>query len=163
MRLITLLVFLSLATVAGCSDDLSLQATFEKQMKDDGVDGFNIIHIDENENRGLVLYTSWTEEYPDNKNYPGINYYRKLEQRWESRPGTACSDRGVSRLGLSGNGYLFCAVLKENMKFEKIRVGDSDAHIFNVNDSMRVWYAVADDKKAKVVGTISDGREVTLN
>ena len=42
-----ILVFLSLATVAGCSDDLSLQATFEKQMKADGADGFNIIHIDD--------------------------------------------------------------------------------------------------------------------
>lgn len=163
MRLITLLLFLSLTGVAGCSGDLSLQATFEKQMEDDGADGFNIIHIDEKENRGLVLYTSWTEEYPDNKNHPGINYYHKLDQRWESRPGTACSDSGVSRLGLSDNGHLFCAVLKENMKFEKIRVGGSDAHIFNVSDSIRVWYGVADDKNAKAVGIISDGREVTLN
>ncbi len=121
------------------------------------------IWIVEKENRGLVLYTSWTEEYPDNKNYPGINYYQKLEQRWESQPGTACSDRGVSRLSFSGNGHLFCAVLKENMKFKKIRVGDSDAHIFNVNDSIRVWYGVADDKNAKAVGISNDGREVILN
>jgi len=67
------------------------------------------------------------------------------------------------RLGLSGNGHLFCSVLKENMTFEKIRVGDSDAHILYVSDSIRVWYGVADDKTAKAVGIIIDGREVTLN
>lgn len=149
--------------IAGCSGNLSLQESFEKQMKDDGIGGFNIIHIDEKENFGLVLFTSWTEQDPDNKDDTSIHYFEKPDQRWERQPGMGCSTNGVSRLSLTGNGYLFCSVLKANSNLEKIRIGDSEVDIFKVNDGMRVWYAVVDDRDSKVLGISSDGSDFALN
>jgi hypothetical protein len=149
--------------IAGCSGNLSLQETFEKQMKDDGIGGFNIIHIDEKENSGLVLFTSWTEQDPNNKDDTSIHYFEKPDQRWERQTGMECSTNGVGLMGLMGNGYLFCSIFKANMDFEKIRIGDSEVDIFNVNDSMRVWYAVVDDRDSKVLGITSDGRDFALN
>jgi hypothetical protein len=132
-------------------------------MREDGADGFDIIHVEENERDGLVLYTSWTDEYPDGRNRPGIRYYERLDGRRKSSTGTECSSSGVSRLGLMGNGYLFCSTLKENMSFERIRVGDSEAIILQTSDGKLVWYAIEDEKESNVTGITSDGREVALN
>jgi hypothetical protein len=152
-----------LLATAGCSSDTSLKGVFEKQMKQDRVDGFNIIHLQENETNGLVLYTAWTKDYPENKNQPGIHYYEKGDSGWESRPGMGCSDSGVSRLGLMGKGYLYCAMLKDYMQFSKVMLGDIEALIFQVNEKQQVWYALSGDRDAKVVGVSSDGKEVALN
>jgi len=156
-------LILLLTGVAGCAGDNSLQGTFEQQMKEDEVDGFNIIHIEENGSQGLVLYTSWTEKYPENKNRPGIRYYEKQDSRWEGRPGTDCSSDGIARLGLMGNGNLYCATLKENMDFEKVLVGGTEAKIFQATESQRVWFAITDDRNSKVRGIKSDGSEIALN
>ena len=161
MRAISVLILL--VVTVGCSSDVSLMGAFQKQMAENAVDGFFIIHLEERETDGLVLYTSWTEDYPDNQNRPGINYYERLDTGWESRPGTACSDSGVSRLGLMGNGYLFCSTLKANMDFEKILVGDTEAKMFQFGDNRLVWYAIEDEKGSKVAGISSDGRQIALN
>lgn len=161
MKIVLNLILLLLIT--GCSGDTSLKGAFEKQMKEDQADGFNLIHLEDNETDGLALYTSWTDDYPDNKNKPGINYYEKVDGKWQSRTGTGCSDGGVSRLGLMGNGHLYCSILKENMDFEKILVDGTEANVFQVGDSIRVWYAVSDEKGAKVTGVSGGGREVRLN
>ena len=163
MQIKLLLVLLCLSGITACSADTSLQGVFENQMKEDGAVGFTIIHIDEGETHGLVLYTSWTHEYPDNKNKPGIRYYEKSDKQWHGRTGTGCSDRGISRLGLMGNGYLFCAIPRENRGYEKILVGDTEAGIFQVNDSISVWYAAVDNRDAKVVAILDDGTELALD
>jgi hypothetical protein len=160
---VTSLLFLLLAGAAGCSDDPSLQAAFEKQMMEDGAAGFEIIHVEENENDGLVLYTSRTDEYPEAGDRPGIRYYERLEGRWRSATGMECGSSGASRLGLMGNGYLFCSTLKENRDFERIRVGDSEARMFQTGDGKRVWYAIVDDMESNVTGITSDGAEFPLN
>jgi hypothetical protein len=78
MKIVLNLILLLLIT--GCSGDTSLKGAFEKQMKEDQADGFNLIHLEDNETDGLALYTSWTDDYPDNKNKPGI-LLRK--SKWE--------------------------------------------------------------------------------
>lgn len=64
-RVAALLLAFSMATFAG---DPTLQRVYEAQMKDDGCDGHGIIHIQKNASDGWVMDTSWTEEYPDNRN-----------------------------------------------------------------------------------------------
>jgi len=59
-RIFPLLV-VSISMVA-CAPD-TLQSTFEKDQRNDGMDNINIIHIEENELYGLVVNTSWTEDY----------------------------------------------------------------------------------------------------
>jgi hypothetical protein len=49
------------------------------------------------------------------------------------------------------------------MDFEKILVDGTEANVFQVGDSIRVWYAVSDEKGAKVTGVSGGGREVRLN
>lgn len=140
-----------------------MQGKFESQMKEDGVDGFEIIHIQENELDGLVLYTSWTADYPDNRNQPGINYFQKEDGKWGSAMGTGCSDSGVSRFGLMGDRYLYCSKLRADMAFKKILVDDSqDAVLFTFNQDMRVWFAITDSRESTVVGVSNNGTELQL-
>lgn len=150
-------------SLSACAGDPSLQGVFEAQMKDDGYAGYDIIHIEENQGDGWVLYTSWTDDYPDNRNRPGVGYFQLEDDQWQSAMGTACSSNGVSTLGLMGNGYLYCSVLRPDMQFESISAGRSDAQIFTFNGTMTVWVAIASEFGASVVGTTSDGREVSLN
>jgi len=163
MRLKALFLVLLISSAAGCSGDKSLQGAFERQMKDNEVDGFNIIHMEENENDGLVLFTSWTSDYPQNKDKPGIYYYEKVDKAWKNQTGSDCSGTGVSRLGLMGNGQLYCASLKDSISLESIRVGDSEAKMFPTPGGGTVWYARAGERDLKAVGVTSDGREIMLN
>lgn len=156
-------LILIIFSVAACAGDQSLQDAFEAQMKDNGYDNYEIIYMQENETDGFVLHTAWTKQFPDNKNEPGVNYYQKQGKKWQTAMGTGCSDSGVSRFGLMGNGYLYCAVLRPDMDFEKILAGDVEAKIFVFNGTMKVWVAVSQENKAKVVGITNEGGEIALN
>jgi hypothetical protein len=139
-----------------------MQGIFEGQMKDNGVDGFEIIHLQENELAGLVLYTSWTSDYPDNRNEPGINYYQKQDGKWVGAMGTACGNNGVSRFGLMGNGYLYCSTLRQDMAFEKIMADGREANVFTFNGDMRVWFAITDSRDSVITGVSSNGTATEL-
>jgi hypothetical protein len=162
MKNYPVLLMISLAALFACTGEMTLQQTVEKQMKEDGMDGFNIIHMTENVDDALVLLTSWTEEYPDNRNRPGIYYYQKQDGQWQQATGTDCSG-GITRLGLLGNGYLYCSSLEPGTGFEKILVDGEEAGMFVVNDNIRTWFHVADNNEAKVIGVNTGGKQVNLN
>ena len=150
-------------SLVACAGDKSLEGVFEAQMKDNGSDGWNIIHVQENETDGFVLHTAWTDQHPDNRNEPGVSYFQKQGKEWQSAMGTSCSNSGVSRFGLMGNSNLYCSVLRADMDFEKITAGGQAAQIFTFNETMKVWVAVTSESNAKVVGFTKDGREIALN
>lgn len=153
---------LIILSLAACAGDKTLQGVFEAQMKDDGYDGWDIIHIQEDETDGFVLYTAWTDQHPDNRNQPGVSYFQKQGEEWQSAMGTACSNSGVSTFGLMGNGYLYCSVLLPDMDFEKVTAGGQAARIFTFNETMKVSVGVTSEADAKVVGFTKDGREIAL-
>ena len=155
-------LLLAVSTTA-CAGDSTLKGTFEAQMKDNGYDGYEIIHIQENEGDGWVLHTAWTKDYPENRNEPGINYYQREGKKWQSAMGTACSSNGVARLGLRGRGHLFCAQLREGMSFTSIFVDETEAKMFEMGNGATVWYAVSENAEARVRGVTASGAERWLN
>ncbi len=146
-----------LISAAACADE-TLQEKYEGEMKDDKMDGFQIIQIEENERYGLIVHTAWTKQYPDNKNRPGIRVYYKDGGKWTMRPGTACG-MGISRLSIPDKNTLYCGALTKKRPFKKIMVGDQEAKIFPVIDDIRVWYAVGQGRKLKVKGITENGNE----
>jgi len=148
-------------SIVACAPD-TLQSTFEKEQKDNQMDGFNIIHIEENEQYGLVLATSWTEQYIQNKDRPGINVYENQSGKWVARPGTSCDSPGASRLGIQNGLYLYCGAITEERPYVKITVGETEAKIFDVNDKNRVWYAVEESMDLKIIGSYASGEQVTF-
>jgi hypothetical protein len=152
-----------LVSIVACSPD-TLQSTYEKEQKYNEMDGFNIIHIEENDRYGLVLATSWTEEYIQNRDKPGISVYEKVEGKWSRNPGISCGDgRGAATLGIPDGNYLYCGVITEERPFVKMAVGETEAQIFDVNDKKRVWYAVEKAMGLKIRGTYESGEQVNLN
>jgi len=160
LRLMPLACLLALA---GCGGDATLQGAFGKQMKLNKVDGYDIIQLDERPDLGLVLYTSWTEAYPDNRNRPGVDVFYKQNGAWEMQPGIDCSSGGTARLGLGEHGYLYCAMLKPDWDFTRVLVGGQEAQLFEFGEGQRVWYVVVADGEAQVKGVNADGREYELN
>ena len=152
---------LFLIVIVACSPD-TLQSTYEKQQKENGVDGFNIIHIEENDEYGLVLETSWTKQYIENKDKPGIMVYEKNNGKWVARPGMSCDGLGGT-LGIGGGRYLYCASITENRPYVKIMVGETEAQIFDVNDKKRVWYAVEHSMGVQKWGSYETGEPVKIN
>ena len=147
-----------LVGTVGCADE-SLQEIFQRKMKDDKMDGYNIIHIEENDQYGLIVNTSWTKQYIENKNEPGIHVYKRDGSKWVMRPGTGCSAGGTSKLGIPGKKTLYCGALTIKRPFAKIIVGDHEAKIFPVTDDLRVWYAVGQGRDLKVKGIAKNGSE----
>jgi len=155
MNIRNLTGMLFLIVIVACSPD-TLQSTYEKQQKENGVDGFNIIHIEENDEYGLVVETSWTEQYIQNKDKPGIMVYENHDGEWVTRPGMQCQGLPGS-LGIGGGRYLYCASITENRPYVKIMVGETEAQIFDVNDKKRVWYAVVNSMDMNVWGSYATG------
>lgn len=151
-----LLIFLS--AILACTPD-TLQSTFEKDQQSNGMDGVNIIHIEENEAYGLVLATTWTEQTLENKDRPGINVYLQEDGQWMAIPGTDC-DGPMFTLGIQGNGYLYCGSISEKRPYVKILVGETEAQIFDVNDKKRVWYVVGKSRGMVVQGSYTSGELV---
>lgn len=151
----------SIVTLVACAPE-TLQGTFEKDEKNNGMEGINVIHVEENEQYGLVLATSWTEEYIQNKDKPGISVYENDNGKWVSRPGTSCSSPGAARLGIGNGLYLYCGTITEERPFVKVTAGETDAGIFDVNDTTRVWYAVGDSMDLAIKGSYESGEEVTF-
>jgi len=143
MNIRNLTGMLFLIVIVACSPD-TLQSTYEKQKKESGVDGFNIIHIEENDEYGLVVETSWTEQYIENKDKPGIMVYEKYDGEWVTSPGMQCQDL-PGALGIGGGRYLFCASITENQPYVKIMVGETEAQIFNVK-----WGSYATGEPEKI-------------
>jgi len=138
-----------LFSILGFTPD-TLQSTYEKAQKENGMDHVNIIHIEENEHYGLVLATSWNEQFKQNKDRPGIGYYEKVNGKWSMRPGTDCgTGKGSFTLGLSNGDFLYCGVITLERPFIKIMVGQTDAKIFDVSDRIRVWYVVEKSRNNK--------------
>ena len=147
--------------IVACAPD-TLQSTYEQQQKEDGMDGYNIIHIEENDGYGLVLATAWTEQYIENKDSPGIRVYEKADGKWVAIPGTTCdAPGGGAVLGIGGGNYLYCGSFGENRPFVEITVGETAARIFDVNDEKRVWYAVEKSRDMTVRGTNASGKQVS--
>ena len=106
--------------VSGCISD-TLQETYEKTQKSNGMDSTNIIHLYENDRYGLVFATAWNAQYPENRNRPGISYYKKVSAKWKMQPGTDCgTGTGSSILGLSKEEFLYCGVITSERPFTKI-------------------------------------------
>jgi hypothetical protein len=162
MKLRVFLGLLILISFAACAPD-TLQSTFEKEQKSDQMDGFNIIHIEENEQYGLVVATSWTEEYIQNKDKASIRVYENDNGKWVGMPGTSCSNPGAARLGIQNGLYLYCGSIGENRPYVTITVGETEAGIYDVNDTTRVWYAVVDSFELKTVGSYASGEQVTFD
>ena len=158
IRILTGMLFL--IVIFACSPD-TLQSTYEKQQKENGMDGFTIIHIEENDEYGLVVETSWTEEYIQNKDKPGVMVYEKDNGKWVARPGISCDGLGGT-LGIGGGRYLHCASITEKRPYVKIMVGATEAQIFDVNDKIRVWYAVGDSMDMNVWGSYATGDPVKI-
>ena len=161
MNLRNLTGMLFLIVIVACSPD-TLQSTYEKQQKENGMDGFNIIHIEENDEYGLVVETSWTEEYIQNKDKPGIMVYEKDNGKWVARPGMSCDGLGGT-LGIGGGRYLYCGSITENRPFVKIMVDETEAQIFEVNDKKRVWYAVEHSMGMQKWGSYETGEPQKMN
>ena len=159
MKLVTLpLLILSVSMLAYASD--TLQGTFETDARNDGMEDFNIIHIDENEQYGLVVNTSWTEDYIQNKDRPGISVYHKVKGKWARSPGTSCSSRGTSKLGIQNGLFLYYGIIAEEppyVPYVKITVGETEASFFDVNEHIKVWYAVVNSMDMKMVGSYTTG------
>lgn len=162
MKLRIILGLLFSISLTACAPD-TLQSTYEKEQKSNQMDGFNIIHIEENEQYGLVVATSWTEEHVQNKDKAGINVYENDNGKWVGRPGTSCSNPGAARLGIQNGLYLYCGSIGENRPYVKVIVGETEAGIYDVNDTTRVWYAVVDSMDLKTVGSYANGEQVTFN
>ena len=158
---ISIVAMISMLSLVACSK-LTLQDTYEKQQKDDGRDGFNIIHIEESEQYGLVLATSWTEEYIQNKDRPGINVYEKENGAWVSIPGVSCDNTGAARLKIQKDTYLYCGAITEDRPYIKVTVGETEAKVFKVTDSTGVWYAVEKSMDMKVIGSYANGGQHTF-
>jgi hypothetical protein len=161
MKIRNLTGMLFLMVIVACSPG-TLQSFYEKQQKENGMDGFNIIHIEENDKYGLVLATSWTEEYIQNKDKPGIMVYEKDNGKWVSRPGTTCAGLGAT-LGIGGGRYLYCGSITEKRPYVKIMVGETQAQVFDVSDKKRVWYAVEHSMGIQKWGSYETGEPVKMN
>jgi hypothetical protein len=157
IRLITGLVF-SISIIA-CAPD-TLQSTFEKERKDNNMNDFNIIHVEENEAYGLVVATTWTEEYIQNKDKAGIRVYENDNGKWIAMPGMDCSGQGAARLGIQNGNYLYCGSFTEDRPFVKITVGETEARIFDVTDKIQVWYAVETSMDLDTFGSYESGEQV---
>ena len=157
------ILIIAFMSIYGCSADDSLQGAYERQIKENGMDGFNIIHLEERASVGLVLNTSWTNDYPENQFRPGIHVFEKTEGGWQAVSGTACDANTVARLSLFGNGQLYCASLDPESEVQEVRVGQSAAQIFDSANGSRVWFAITEERDAKAIGTTPDGREIKLN
>jgi len=149
---------LSIGIVA-CGQD-TLQSTYEKEQKNNQMDGFNIIHVEENEAYGLVVATSWTEEYIQNKDLAGISVYENDNGKWIAQPGMSCTNPGAARLGMGNDNYLYCGAITEERPYVKITVGDKEAQIFDVNDKIKVWYAVGNSFELETHGSYESGEQV---
>lgn len=113
------ILIIAFMSIYGCSADDSLQGAYERQIKENGMDGFNIIHLEERASVGLVLNTSWTNDYPENQFRPGIHVFEKTEGGWQAVPGTACDANTVARLSLFGTVSSTAPASIRNRKFRK--------------------------------------------
>ena len=148
------ILFLIMA-LAACSEDSSLAGAIAKEMSESGRADYQIVHTEETAHDAVVLYLSGGDA--------AAVYFQLQDGRWKPRTGTACGDRGVTVVGLMGNGYLYCSTLREDMTFEAVRVGDADATLLQTIDGRRVWIGRGDDMEQAVTGVSSDGSEVKLN
>ncbi len=149
------LLVISVSMLA-CAPD-TLQSIFEKDERNNGMDDINIIHIEENEQYGLVVNTSWAEEYIQNKDRPGISVYHKAEGKWTRSPGTSCSNQGTSKLGIQNGLFLYCGTITADPPYVKITVGETQASILDVNEKIKVWYAVVNSMDLEKVGSYATG------
>lgn len=156
MKSETLSLLIVSASMLACAPD-TLQSTFEKDERNNGVDYINIIHIEENEQYGLVVNTSWTEDYIQSKDRPGISVYHKVKGKWTRSPGTSCPSEEISRLGIQNGLFLYCGAITENPPYVKITVGETEASIFEVNEIIKVLYAVVNSMDLKMVGSWATG------
>ena len=139
-----------LIVIVACTPD-TLQSAYEKHQKDIGNYGFNIIHIEEHDDYGLVLATEWSEQDKEDKGKPGIGVFIKESGKWVAIPGTSCDSPQVT-LGIRGGNYLYCGVIIDNRPNVEIMAGETAAQVFDVNDKKRVWYAVEKSMDEKVRG-----------
>jgi len=149
------LLVISVSMLA-CAPD-TLQSTFEKDEKNNGMDSINVIHVEENEQYGLVLATAWNEQLIENKDRPGISVYHKVKGKWTRSPGTSCPSEGTSKLGIQNGLYLYCGAITADPPYVKITVGETQASIFDVNENIKVWYAVVNSMDMKMVGSYTTG------
>jgi len=153
-----LLVLGLLVCVTGCSGDQSLNGVFERQMQEDGATGYTVIHAEENEKIGVVMYTE--ADFP---NEATLKYFLNSDGQWQTGMATSCTDKGVTKLGMMGNGYLTCSVLQEDWIVETIRVDGVEANLFDIGSGRKAWYLVTEEKSSEVVGVSPDGKEFRLN
>lgn len=151
-----------LGLLAACGGTQTLQETFESQLRADGLTDFSILALVEQADHGLVVHTAWNKERADRQFAPAIYYYEKDGGSWSQASGTACTDRGVARLGLMGHGHLLCGVLREGMDFASVKVGETDTHLVALGNGQTLFYTVSDHADAKVTGVRADGSRVDL-
>lgn len=156
-------LFVLLAASPGCSSDQGLQGAFEGIMEEDQVENYEILYIQESESDGLVVSASWSADNPGRRDEPGIYYFQKEDGRWQIRPGTSCTQRGVSSLGLMGNGVLYCGVLKDDWDLSAIKVGNAEAMLLKTHGGKTAWFTRAAEMNLTVTGVNADGSEVQLN
>ena len=150
-------VCLALLVLIGCAEEVpkTLKGTFEKQMKDDGVTGYTVLRIQEDVSDGIVMFTQGSRT--------SLGYFTKVDGGWKQQTGSVCGDNGVSKVGLMGNGYAYCAALKKGMDFAVVRVGDAEVELTDTKEGTQAWFLRADSGELDVVGVTKDGKEVKLN
>jgi len=60
-------------------------------------------------------------------------------------------------LGIQNGLYLYCGAITEDPPYVKITVGETQASIFDVNEKIKVWYAVVNSMDLKMVGSYATG------
>lgn len=164
MRKFAVLITALLLSATGCSSDNTLQGAFEQIMKEDEVENFEVLHLQENETDGLVVAASWSDDYPDRRDEPRILNFQIEDGRWVVRPGTSCTQRGISKVGLYDSGdWVYCGVLKDKWDFEKVKVGNSEATLVKTHGGKIAFVARAADKEQAIVGVYADGTETQVN
>jgi len=136
--------------IVACAPD-TLQSTYEKYQKDVGNYGWNIIHIAEHDDYGLVLATIWSEQDKEDKGKASILAFIKENDKWVVWMGADCDGLQVTQV-IGGGNYLYCGAITDNRPNVEIMVGETAAQVIDVNDQKRVWYAVEKSMGMKVRG-----------
>ena len=150
MKFRILIGIMFVIAIVACAPD-TLQSTYEKNQKDVGNYGWNIIHIEEHDDYGLVLATQWSEQDKEDKGKPSILAFIKENDKWVVDWGAACDGPQVTQI-IAGGNYLYCGTITDNRPNVEIMVGETAAQVIDVNDQKRVWYAVEKSMGLKVRG-----------
>ena len=117
MKFRILIGIMFVIAIVACAPD-TLQSTYEKYQKDVGNYGWNIIHIEEHDDYGLVLATTWTEQDKEDEGKADILAFTKENDKWVVDWGAACDGPQVTQI-IAGGNYLYCGTITDSVPMLK--------------------------------------------